>query len=295
MLTFNTDDAGTILIEWKKISKLTSNDTYEVELVDGSINFGSLLESLKPKTLITGNELFRLEFVMDSVVLIHPIKNRFWTRIDGSVNIGFNYTKASSLAQTNFDGNATYRARQYLATASYSGTFTTQPEKDDTRRQDLNFSFSKMRKNKWLYITQLGFQQNSELGLELRTSLSAGYGKNTLQTNKNVLSFNSGLSANRELKEGLENATTNLEAYFQGSYSFFIYETPKSNITILYTIYPGITNWGRIRYDGSINLSKEIIKDFKITLSFKNDFDNKPAEGASKSDFNLVLSIGYTF
>ena len=239
--------------------------------------------------------LFRLEFVMDSVVLIHPIKNRFWTRIDGSVNIGFNYTKASSLAQTNFDGNATYRARQYLATASYSGTFTTQPEKDDTRRQDLNFSFSKTRKNRWLYITQLGFQQNSELGLELRTSLSAGYGKNTLQTNKNVLSFNSGLSANRELKEGLENATTNLEAYFQGSYSFFIYETPKSNITILYTIYPGITNWGRIRYDGSINLSQDIIKDFKITLSFKNDFDNKPAEGASKSDFNLVLSIGYTF
>ena len=295
MLTFKTDDAGTILIEWKKISKLSSVNTYEVELIDGSINFGSLLESAKPKILIIGNELFRFEFVMDSVVMIHPIKNRFWTRIDGSVNIGFNYTKASSLAQMNFDANASYRARQYLGAASYSGTFTAQPEKDDTKRQDLNFSFSRMRKNKWFYITQLGFQQNSELGLILRTSLSAGTGRNTIQTNKNVLSFNSGLSANRELKEGLESAETNLEAYLQGSYTFFIYETPKSDISILYTIYPGITDWGRIRYDGSINLSQEIVKDFKITLSFKQDFDNQPAEGASKSDYNLVLSVGYTF
>jgi len=59
-------------------------------------------------------------------------------------------------------------------------------------------------------------------------------------------------------------------------------------------VYPGLSNWGRIRSDINANASLELFKDFFFGLDFYYKFDNQPAEGASKSDWGFNTSIGYT-
>ena len=61
-------------------------------------------------------------------------------------------------------------------------------------------------------------------------------------------------------------------------------------------LYPGITDWGRVRMDLQVNMSYEFFKYFNVGLSFYDSYDNRPSEkAASKNDFGLSFTIGYVF
>ena len=46
---------------------------------------------------------------MKEVVLITPIGRSFWSKLDGSIDAGFSYTKSSGVAQLNLDSETVYR------------------------------------------------------------------------------------------------------------------------------------------------------------------------------------------
>lgn len=71
LVTFKTDDAGTISIKWDKIASLTGKDTFEVETEEGNVYFGSILESSLPDTLIVATNLLRFEIAKASVVSLN--------------------------------------------------------------------------------------------------------------------------------------------------------------------------------------------------------------------------------
>ncbi|MFI5155783.1 MAG: DUF481 domain-containing protein, partial [Chitinophagales bacterium] len=61
-------------------------------------------------------------------------------------------------------------------------------------------------------------------------------------------------------------------------------------------IYPGISDWGRIRNDDNLAVSVEVFKDFTIGLNFYYTYDSKPPQGAlSTNDYGVNFTIGYTF
>ena len=76
----------------------------------------------------------------------------------------------------------------------------------------------------------------------------------------------------------------------------FHYSFPKINIDAQYILYPGLSDWGRIRMNLSVNTSLEILKDFLVGLTFYDNFDNRPSENAaSQNDYGLTFTIGYKF
>ena len=46
---------------------------------------------------------------MPDVTLITPIGRRFWSKIDGSIDAGFSYTRSSGIAQLNLNSDTVYR------------------------------------------------------------------------------------------------------------------------------------------------------------------------------------------
>ncbi|HNS18590.1 MAG TPA: DUF481 domain-containing protein [Bacteroidales bacterium] len=295
LVTFKTDDAGTISIKWDKIASLTGKDTFEVETEEGNVYFGSILESSLPDTLIVATNLLRFEIAKASVVSIIPIKNKFLKRLDGSVGAGFSYTKATTLAQLNFNTAVQYRTKKLSTSFSYDGNFSTQEEEDATRRQEFNYLFQRFLTGRWVYGIQTGFEQNSELGLDLRINLGVAGGRNMIQNNRNVLQALVGFQGISEWLSGETGSTGDFEGIINVNYSLFKYDSPKSSISIITAAFPGITDWGRFRFNSSIKISQEIISDFTIGLTFYNSFDNRPAEGSEKNDWGVTTSIGYTF
>jgi len=62
------------------------------------------------------------------------------------------------------------------------------------------------------------------------------------------------------------------------------------------SVFPNLTNWGRVRSELDVSASREIVKDFTLFLSFYDSFDSDPADPtAAKNDYGLVTSLGWTF
>jgi hypothetical protein len=93
-----------------------------------------------------------------------------------------------------------------------------------------------------------------------------------------------------------EGFVTNLEGLATFQFKKFRYSTPKIAIDLLYTIYPGISNWGRIRMDFQVQTKIEIFKDLFVGLNFYELYDNRPPSGTqSKTDYGVNFTVGYEF
>ena len=142
----------------------------------------------------------------------------------------------------------------------------------------------------------MGWQQNTELGLASRYLVSAAVGLQPLTDNHNRLLLSSGFSYNQEQSIETGQFSGNLDALFDITYKRFYYSTPKLSIDANYLIYPGLSDWGRIRMQADLNVSVEIFKDFLIGLVFYYSYDNKPPEGSlSAYDYGVLFTIGYEF
>jgi len=294
LLTFKTDNAGTPDIKWQHVHKLTSTHQFEVELVDGRQFFGSLVEPEQVKTLVIRSEKFRFVFKMDSVVSMVPIKNRFWNRFEGSISLGGSYTKASTVGQINYTSQFSYTAKKNITVFNWDGNFSTQENSDNTKRQDINVMPNWNLRKRWFVNTMVSAEQNSELGLDLRLSIGGGMGRNILQTNRNNMLGVIGLIPNREWSGDSTAAVYNLESYIYFNYQIFKHDSPKTDFQTNIAIFPGITDWGRVRMQINFYASQEIINNFTVNVNFYDSFDNKPSAGASKNDWGVTLGFGYT-
>ena len=97
-LEFDTDDAGTLFLEWEKLLTLVSTSrVFEVVTGDGLRFVGTLTAAPNRSLSISGTGSVDA-IAMRDVVLITPIGRSFWSKLDGSIDAGFSYTKSSGIA-----------------------------------------------------------------------------------------------------------------------------------------------------------------------------------------------------
>jgi len=294
-LRYSTDDIGTINIEWDEIAGVESKAQFEVELRDARLYFGSLGMSEQEGMLAVVGETGTEEVPLAEVVLITPIKNQVLARFDGSVSLGFNYTKANQIFQLNLGADSFYRGRKYGGSARLNVVNTGQESQEITKKNDLTFNLHRFFSRRWDVTTVLGFEQNSELGLDLRVLLGGGFSRDLILTNLNNLRAGAGILVNREWPSGAE-ATNNLEGLLGVNYRIYRYDDPETDITTQLMIYPGISDFGRIRINFESKVKWEIYKDFFINLTFYDNFDNRPATaGAAKNDLGVTFGIGWSY
>ena len=71
---------------------------------------------------------------------------------------------------------------------------------------------------------------------------------------------------------------------------------PKTDVSYTLLAFPGLSQWGRVRLEPSISAKREIVRDFTISISAYDSYDNRPpTAGVSKNDVGVTLSIGWTF
>ena len=287
---------GTVQIEWKDIVSMTSPFDFEIELQNGFMYLGSFGEPTEPGTLRIEEEAEAVEIGLGRVIRINTIEDSFWKRIDGSLSLGFNYTKASDVGTLSFSTDATYRKPKYLYSFNLSTIVTSQEARATTKRGDLSFSYVRFRSNRVFVEGSTGAQTNDELGIDLRLLIGGGIGRHWKQTNRSLFDTSGGLVATEEWLTGTSKSQTNLEMYGTLVYEFFQYDTPKSDISVRLTVYPSVTDWGRVRTEFDASIRKELITDFFLDVSLYLSGDNRPPLTAVATvDYGIVLSLGWTF
>ncbi len=294
-LEFKTDDAGTLYLEWDKLSSLVANRLVEVLTSDGRRYLGTLGPSAGRSISVVGLG-GPVTLPMSSVTLVTPIGRSFWSRIDGSIDMGYNYTRSSGVAQFNFNSDTLYRrpASSFRLTAS-----TTVTQKDDDSGRDdrgtIEASYLRYPWQHWFVAAAGRFETNESLGLTLRSQLGGAFGPRLINSNKAQMTVGAGLAVNEEHGVDVE-PTQNLEALLVFRTSYYTYDRPKTNVDISLQYYPSLSNTGRQRLQADVGLKRELWKDFFASLTFFNTFDSRPPNpSADQNDIGVVFSVGWSY
>lgn len=294
MLMLKTDNIGTVNIEWEDVDSLNSVYQFRVEDRFGRKYFGAIFMTKElALEVIRAGETQTVH--ANDVVSITPLEASFWQRLDGSIGIGFSYTKANSLAQLTSDFNVRYRTPLRLIVFDSSTIYTQQENQDTQERNDISLTYNRLFPGRFFALVGGAAQVNDELGLNLRLAVSPGLGLNIIQTNHNQMVSTAGLSVNQEWSHNSD-GQYNLEAFVSLEHYVFRYDYPKTDISLEATVYPNLSSWGRVRSEIDISLSRELVKDLTLILSYYDSYDSDPLDpSGSKHDYGIVTSLGWTF
>lgn len=296
-LKLSTDSMGIIYIEWKDVTRVTSPELYVIELQDGTRFDGTFAATDQDnRLLLSYNDEERL-VDMQSVVFVDPLKldSSRIKRWDGSVSAGFDFAKANNDTSLSGSFNARRRAEAFWLGLSGSVYSRSQDGSEDTLRATLGGIYRGLLERRWFWAGFGQLERNDELGIDLRSLGGAGYGRALVQTNRALWSAMGGLAVVNEQRAGNEPAETNLEGVLQTQYEYFTYDSPKTSLTATLTVFPSVTDAGRIRSNIDVALRRELVKDLFVELSFYDSYDSRPPDEGETNDYGIVTSLGYTF
>jgi len=294
-LDLSTDDAGTISFEWDKVARVTANRLFDVGTSDGRRFFGSFGPTTDYSLAIAmGGQTVTL--AMAEVTLITPIGTSFWRKIDGSFDVGFNYTRSSGIAQINVNSDTVYRKPKFEANLNISLTCTRQEEggaRDD--RGWLQAAYVRYPWPKWFVSGSGRFETNESLGLRLRSQVGGAVGPRLVNTNRAQMLLGGGLVFNDERGVDTE-PTQNVEGLLTFQSSYFTYDRPKRNFDVSFQYYPSLSDWGRQRLQLDGSAKQELLKDLFVAVDAFDTYDSRPPNASyATNDVGVVFSIGWSY
>jgi putative salt-induced outer membrane protein YdiY len=294
-LRFKTLTMDTVFINWVDIESIESDKYLRFERVDGNFNYGVIEQTDLSEGLVVVERGQEVEVPILTVSTIQPIrvKESFWRRLEGDVSAGIDYKKASDILLVNLSSNLRLKEEKFELEFGANWNETSRTENNDTSRADVSSTYTRFLRNRWFWKGSAGLERNEELGLDMRTLVSATAGKYLVQRPTWRWELNAGLAGNYEQR--FDGDTTSAEGLIRSSIDIFDYTLPITRLSANINVFPGITESGRLRVNTDISLRNEIIRSVFWNLSFYSTYDNRPPEGASMEDFGIVTSIGASF
>ena len=184
-----------------------------------------------------------------------------------------------------------YLAEKWGLDFSYNTIISTQDEVADIRRTDGAGTFRYVLPKGWYTFTGLTFLSNTEQKLDLRTNIKLGVGKFLIQTNKAYWGLLGGGAFNYETFSSPDPDRQSFEAFFGTELNLF--DIGDLNILAKANAYPSLTESGRWRADAAFDLKYDFPLDFYIKMGLTYNFDNRPVEGASDTDYVYQITFGW--
>lgn len=298
-LVLKTDGISTVNIEYDKIQTVYSRKNFEIVKKTGFSYFGTIMKSTSQQCIdicITNDTV--TEPIRD-IVEITRIKNMFWNKFYGSVDLGLSYYKSTKTLQYYFNGELNYRGRKDLVSAGVNLLISEQQLSDSTAhtiKNDIELNYGHFFQGRWWGGIGTKWQENTELDLDYRIQVGAGAGYDIVHTNPVRFYVMGGLLVNREKPTDSISFTTNFEGMLSLKFTWLQFRHPKIDISTNFDAYPSITVKNRYRLEYNLSVKYEIFKDFFMGLTYYDDFDSKPSGGGpSLNDWSVIFSIGYSF
>ncbi len=297
ILEYKTDGMSTINVKWDHVTQIKSKYKFQVTLDKGGVYLAYIdtTSKLNEIKLIINSKISFIVKTSD-VVSILKIKDSFWKRFTGDFNFGLNYTRGSNIFYYDLSGKLNYRVFRSYASLSVSSNLTNDKNADHkTTKNNAEFWYNGLLPKYWFYAVFAQAEQNSQMGLDLRTSIGSGFGKRIVYTYNSALQLSLNIVGNREWSKEKE-GKNNLEGLIYLEYRIYNNAPPKTKLLSSLAVYPSITILGRVRTNFYVEGSIEIWKNFVYKLKYYYNVDNEPVTvGANKVDWGITTSFGYTF
>ena len=311
-LEFKTDAMGTVYVKWPKVVTVKTDKTFEIQLDDGRVLFGSLIPGSQDSVVIKTDSQ-SVSVATQRVVSLQRLKPSFWESLDGSVNLGLAFTQQNAKTDLNLSGDIHYAHRGTADSTrhtlnfsklrrgfaftklSYNSTFSRQDSTEDIKRLTVGVSHLNQLKNRWFWLLTLVGEQNSQLSLDYRGTVAAGVGHFLVQTNKLDLALLVAPGYSREQYTGGSPDKT-IPLIIAADVEYFTWGTLDTNVSSRLSVLPILDNWGRWRVNFNLTAKREVLKNVYINVGVTEAYDSDPtAADANKNDFSFNTSFGWSF
>ncbi len=293
---------GTALVDWSKVARLESKQSFLVKTESGSVYTGSLRTpetSVDRPVKIQVIEASEQETEIDSTQIVQMVatSEKFWQRFNGEVSFGAIYSKGNQSTQYSLGSQAAYVRERWSAQALFSSNLSSSSGTNASTRNSLDLSARHLLPwNNWFYAGLGSFLQSSEEGIALQSSLGGGIGRYLKNTNRTSIAVLAGAAWQNTSYEqtivpvGRQNMAA---AAFYAEAKLFKFS--KTNLNMNAALFPAVSNPGRFRFNTNTSYYIKIVNNLKWNLSFYGNWDNQPPPGFSGSDYGTTLGLSWTF
>jgi putative salt-induced outer membrane protein YdiY len=283
-------------VEWDQVSYIQTERKYIITMSNGERYNGPLLNPGKDgKVLIIDRDEGDVVANILDVVYLKSVEEKFLSRVDLLMSIGYSLTKANESHQISARLNAGYLSNTFGIDLYFNAVRTIQTPDSTTIRTErteggLGFRFFIYKD--WFALAGTDFLQSTEQKLTLRSLTKGGIGNYIVNTNRMYFVLAGGAAWNYEDYDDPAISDRNsAEAFAAVEYNIF--DIGDLDLKTNLTGYPSLTESGRFRTDFSFDLKYEFPLDFFINLGFTLNYDNQPVEGASETDYVLQTTFGW--
>lgn len=284
-------------VEWDKVAYISTERKFIVTTSSGDRFHGSLktADGNPEQVVIDDEEKGPSTMDIIDVVYLKSVDDKFLSRIDLLMSVGYTLTKANESHQFSARLNAGYLSSKFGVDLSFSAVRSTQKpeeEKIKTSRTEGGAGFRFFIIRDWFALVSADFLQSTEQKLHLRSLSKGGIGNYIVNNNKMYFVLLGGAAWNYEDYSDITISDRNSAEAFAGV-EYNIFDIGDLDLKTSVFAYPGITEGGRFRTDFNFDLKYEFPLDFFINLGFTLNYDNMPVEGASESDYVLQTTFGW--
>jgi Protein of unknown function, DUF481 len=284
-------------IKLYKIKTLKIYQPFKIGTVQKELFHGFLKASNKPGwIIIVPDDGPEIPTPIINLALLISLEKNFFKRLDGNLSAGLSYTKSSGIGQVNFSTSITFATKlfEYQLSASELASIDSSKISRDNESAQLFVAYDLTAS--WFLSAAIQYQRNLELSLARRYLGMTGIGnKLIIKKDWQILAV-TGLSYSQE--KSTENVESGLllEIPLMFRFNYYQFSHPDIQISSTQTVYFSLTQSGRVRYDGTINFSWQLIRYFYLTINPYSNYDSKPpSTSGSTFDFGIVVSISYKF
>lgn len=299
-LTFKSDMAGEVTIDFSKVATLESEEAVEMHLSDGTVVRRKLVKSEQGEVGIeAGKDIGAQSFELGSIESINPppAGKPKWK---GAVSAGFTSTHGNTVTDSkNLSVNLQRKAEDNRITIQ--GDYARRSQEDpDTGEEEVTENWWRTRgkydyffaKKKYVYFSSR-YEKDSIADLRRRVIAGGGGGYQWIESDEMNFYTEAGLASLYEKFEDESESNTELSAEL----GYHFDRRLLKGITFLndLTYYPSLEKFSDYyltsTYELRASLTQRMFTNFKVLF----DYDATPAEGVGNTDVKYILGVGWNF
>jgi hypothetical protein len=295
MVTFKTDAASTISVKWPRVITAWTDKQFEIRLEDSRIFVGTMAGTDSGHVVIQGAS-DTVSVPTETVVAMVRLKRNFFSRLDGNINLGLNYTQQNNKVDINASGQVRYNIPLNHFVLNINATFSRQDSISNITRRNFTFFYARelSTRKDWIWVATAGNQENSQLGLDNAISLGTGPGRIVIQSNRVDLIFWVAPAIRRE-DYGANPPRTVYPLSFVGDFQLFSWAGMSTDLSSRLSAGPVLNDSNRWQISFTANLNRELLNQLYLTIGITEIYDSNPPFDTNKNDFSLTTSLGWTF
>jgi hypothetical protein len=295
VLSLNIDYVqSNVLLEWEKVARVESKQLFVVLTQDGSTYRGTLktpetAQGAPVKIEIVESPTSEVAMERPQIVEMGRTSGEFWRRFSGNVYSGTIYSKGNDTTQYNIGTQFTYRRERWEAdAAAVSALSNSSGSTASTRNQFSLGGQHLLSRRDWFYSGMLSFLQSTQQGIDVQTIVGGGLGRILKNTAHSRVSLLGGLAW-----QGTEYSSAVSDRQLAGLVggSVQLFKFSKTNLNLKATLFPALTEPGRVRFYTNASYSIQVFGNLSWTISFYGNWDNRPPAGLSGSDYGTSAGL----